>query len=116
MSKAAIPEMKKYVATELFTVAANAPLDQMPSSSILTYSMHTTRYMDKRLQIQLNGGRKVTGVLRGYDPFMNIVLDETIEEVSATESHNIGMVVSGTLLVVCIFIDKTANGLWYWLQ
>jgi small nuclear ribonucleoprotein G len=50
--------------------------------------------MDKRLSLQLNGNRKVTGVLRGYDPFMNIVLDETIEEVSSTEKHNIGMVVS----------------------
>ncbi|KAG0748788.1 hypothetical protein G6F57_005806 [Rhizopus arrhizus] len=51
------------------------------------------KYMDKRLSLQLNGNRKVTGVLRGYDPFMNIVLDETIEEVSSTEKHNIGMVV-----------------------
>ncbi|CAG8441193.1 6971_t:CDS:2 [Diversispora eburnea] len=52
------------------------------------------RYMEKRMFIQLNGGRKVTGVLRGYDPFMNLVVDDTIEEVSATEKHNIGMVVS----------------------
>ncbi|KAI8377978.1 uncharacterized protein BYT42DRAFT_594001 [Radiomyces spectabilis] len=51
------------------------------------------RYMDKRLSLQLNGNRRVTGVLRGYDPFMNIVLDEAIEEISATEKHNIGMVV-----------------------
>lgn len=51
------------------------------------------RYMDKRLSLQLNGNRKVTGVLRGFDPFMNIVLDETVEEISATEKHNIGMVV-----------------------
>ncbi|KAI8970373.1 hypothetical protein BDF20DRAFT_825842 [Mycotypha africana] len=51
------------------------------------------KYMDKRLSLQLNGNRKVTGVLRGYDPFMNIVLDETVEEVSPTEKHNIGMVV-----------------------
>jgi small nuclear ribonucleoprotein G len=36
----------------------------------------------------------VTGILRGYDPFMNVVLDDTIEEVSATEKHDIGMVVS----------------------
>ncbi|KAG2197002.1 ribonucleoprotein LSM domain-containing protein [Mucor mucedo] len=51
------------------------------------------KYMDKRLSLQLNGNRKVTGVLRGFDPFMNIVLDETIEEISATEKNNIGMVV-----------------------
>jgi small nuclear ribonucleoprotein G len=51
------------------------------------------RYMDKRLFIQLNGSRKVTGVLRGYDPFMNIVLDNAFEEVSASERHSIGMIV-----------------------
>ena len=36
----------------------------------------------------------MTGVLRGFDPFMNLVLDEAVEEVSAQEKHQIGMVVS----------------------
>ena len=44
--------------------------------------------------VKLNGNRNVIGVLRGFDPFMNLVLDETVEEVSANEKHNIGMVVS----------------------
>ncbi|KAI8078707.1 ribonucleoprotein LSM domain-containing protein [Halteromyces radiatus] len=50
-------------------------------------------YMDKQLSLQLNNNRKVTGILRGYDPFMNLVLDEAMEEVSATEKNAIGMVV-----------------------
>ncbi|CAG8512320.1 10353_t:CDS:2, partial [Acaulospora morrowiae] len=50
------------------------------------------QYMEKRHFIQLNGGRKVTGILRGYDPFMNLVLDDAVEEVSTTEKYNIGMV------------------------
>lgn len=45
------------------------------------------------ISVKLNGGRHVTGVLRGFDPFMNLVLDEAVEEVSAKEKHNIGMVV-----------------------
>ena len=45
------------------------------------------------LIVKLNGSRKVTGVLRGFDPFLNIVLDDAVEEVSATERHNIGMIV-----------------------
>lgn len=49
--------------------------------------------MDKRLQLQLNANRKISGVLRGYDAFMNIVLDETVEEISATERRPVGMVV-----------------------
>ncbi|ODQ56853.1 hypothetical protein WICANDRAFT_36630 [Wickerhamomyces anomalus NRRL Y-366-8] len=38
------------------------------------------KYMDKRVLIQLNGSRKVTGNLRGYDIFLNIVLEETVDE------------------------------------
>ena len=43
--------------------------------------------------MKLNGGRVVTGVLRGFDPYMNIVMDDTIEEKSNSQKNNIGMVV-----------------------
>ncbi|XP_063729646.1 small nuclear ribonucleoprotein G-like [Symsagittifera roscoffensis] len=51
------------------------------------------KYMDKRVNLQLNGGRKVQGILRGFDPFMNIVMDESIEERKTGETFDIGMVV-----------------------
>ena len=51
------------------------------------------KYMDKRLTLKLNAGRVVTGVLRGFDPFMNLVVDEAIEECKTGEKNNIGMVV-----------------------
>lgn len=51
------------------------------------------RFMDKKLSLKLNGNRRVVGILRGYDQYMNLVLDNTIEEVSATERNEIGMVV-----------------------
>jgi small nuclear ribonucleoprotein G len=54
--------------------------------------------MDKRVFIQLNGDRKVTGVLRGFDPFMNLVLDEAVEETNPEKKNSIGMVVSRTRL------------------
>jgi small nuclear ribonucleoprotein G len=56
--------------------------------------------MDKRLQLQLNANRKISGVLRGYDAFMNIVLDETVEEISVTERRPVGMVVHYTSQIV----------------
>ena len=55
------------------------------------------KYMDKRLQLSLNGGRRVEGVLRGYDQFMNLVLDNTVEQLSSGEGKQIGMVVRGVL-------------------
>lgn len=49
--------------------------------------------MEKRLSVRLNANRTVRGVLRGYDPFMNLVLDDTEEVVSETEVNDLGMVV-----------------------
>lgn len=51
------------------------------------------KFMEKRLSIKLNGSRKITGILRGFDQFMNLVLDDTVEEVSVAERNEIGMVV-----------------------
>ena len=50
--------------------------------------------MDKRLFLQLNGARKVTGVLRGFDPFMNLVMDEVVDETHENNKEELGMVVS----------------------
>jgi len=51
------------------------------------------KYLDKKLAFKLNGNRKVTGILRGFDQFMNIVLDETLDE-AAADKNDIGLVVS----------------------
>ena len=37
----------------------------------------------------------MTGMLRGFDPFMNLVVDEGIEETKSGDKRSIGMVVSG---------------------
>lgn len=50
--------------------------------------------MDKKMNLKLNGGRTVTGILRGFDPFMNVVIDDTVEECKDGSRNNIGMVVS----------------------
>jgi len=44
--------------------------------------------------VKINAGRTVCGILRGFDPYMNIVLDEAIEEMSGNKKEPIGMVVS----------------------
>lgn len=49
--------------------------------------------MDKKMNLKLNGGRTVTGILRGFDPFMNVVIDDTVEECKDGSRNNIGMVV-----------------------
>ncbi|NWZ91788.1 RUXG protein, partial [Nesospiza acunhae] len=43
--------------------------------------------------VKLNGGRHVQGILRGFDPFMNLVIDECVEMAAGGQQNNIGMVV-----------------------
>jgi len=49
------------------------------------------RFMDKRLRVSLNGNRKVVGTLRGYDAFLNVVLEQALEE--SGSGQNVGTVV-----------------------
>ena len=43
--------------------------------------------------MKLNGGRNIVGILRGFDPFMNLVIDDTVEETKDGSKNSIGMVV-----------------------
>ena len=44
--------------------------------------------------MKINGNRLVTGTLRGYDPFMNLVIDDAVEQLKGSNTQNpIGMVV-----------------------
>ena len=43
------------------------------------YGADLKNYIDRKIQINLNGNRKLIGWLKGYDPFMNIVLENTID-------------------------------------
>ncbi|DBA13487.1 TPA: hypothetical protein GDO54_018484 [Pyxicephalus adspersus] len=64
--------------------------------------------MDKKLSLKLNGGRHVQGILRGFDPFMNLVVDECAE-VSPSGHQNIGMVVSMQITMsVLIKLNKVS--------
>ncbi|AEO54990.1 hypothetical protein MYCTH_2050348 [Thermothelomyces thermophilus ATCC 42464] len=65
------------------------------------------KYMDKRITVKFNGGREATGVLKGYDALMNLVLDEVEELLRGNEmTRPLGLVVvRGTLLVVISPVD-----------
>jgi len=51
------------------------------------------KYLDKKVYVALNGARRVIGTLRGYDVFLNIVLDDAVEEKPNGDKVQIGMVV-----------------------
>ncbi|KAI8320434.1 U6 snRNA-associated Sm-like protein LSm7, partial [Martensiomyces pterosporus] len=55
------------------------------------------KYSDRRIRVKFMGGREVTGVLKGFDQLLNIVLDdadETIRSESGPEkTRHVGLVV-----------------------
>ena len=54
------------------------------------------KYMEKNVSVKLNGNRVIKGTLRGYDQFMNLVLDNASE--AGDEAKNIGMILIGKFL------------------
>ncbi|GME84172.1 unnamed protein product [Ambrosiozyma monospora] len=38
-----------------------------------------TKYTNQKMAISLIGGREITGILKGFDTLLNLVLDETVE-------------------------------------
>ncbi|PIL37237.1 hypothetical protein GSI_00930 [Ganoderma sinense ZZ0214-1] len=75
MSKASQPELKKARLQFHFIIGS------------------FVQFMDKKLFVHLQGGRKVSGTLRGYDLFLNLVIDDALEETNPAQKHPIGTVV-----------------------
>ncbi|XP_052101947.1 U6 snRNA-associated Sm-like protein LSm7 [Mytilus californianus] len=38
-----------------------------------------SKYLDKPIRVKFSGGREASGVLKGYDPLLNLVLDGCTE-------------------------------------
>eukprot|EP00775_Hariotina_reticulata_P004767 gene4767-5017_t len=59
------------------------------------------KFIDKGVRVKLAGGREVSGVLKGYDQLLNLVLDEAVEYQRdptdpmrvTDETRNLGVVV-----------------------
>lgn len=54
--------------------------------------------MDRRIYLHVQGGRAVSGILRGFDIFLNLVLDQASEELGGGQKKPCGMIVSLALL------------------
>uniref|UniRef100_A0A673TSX8 U6 snRNA-associated Sm-like protein LSm7 n=1 Tax=Suricata suricatta TaxID=37032 RepID=A0A673TSX8_SURSU len=38
-----------------------------------------SKYIDKTIRVKFQGGREASGILKGFDPLLNLVLDGTVE-------------------------------------
>lgn len=50
--------------------------------------------MDRPIYLHLNANRYITGTLRGYDMFLNLVVDDATEDAGAGEKIKLGTTVS----------------------
>lgn len=63
------------------------------------YGADLRKFMDLRVDLRLNADRRVAGIMKGYDQYMNIVLDEAIEIIKpgakngGEEKRDLGMIV-----------------------
>jgi small nuclear ribonucleoprotein G len=70
------------------------------------YGPDLRKYMDKRLDIRMNASRRIVGVLRGYDQFMNLVLED-VEEITKEEKVPLGTImIRGNSVVLWECLDK----------
>eukprot|EP00656_Telonema_subtile_P056883 TRINITY_DN9219_c0_g1_i1.p2 TRINITY_DN9219_c0_g1~~TRINITY_DN9219_c0_g1_i1.p2 ORF type:complete len:104 (-),score=41.45 TRINITY_DN9219_c0_g1_i1:307-618(-) len=70
-----------------------------------------SKYIDQPVRVKLLGGREVIGTLRGYDPLVNLVLDEAQEYLRdpddpytvLEEKREIGLVVARgpSVMLIC---------------
>lgn len=70
-------------------------------------SSHIVEFQDKKLKFSLNGNRIVTGTLRGYDAFLNVVLEEAQHE---QEGSFLGTIVlRGSSIIRFEGMERTAT-------
>ncbi|KAH0834061.1 U6 snRNA-associated Sm-like protein LSm7 [Lanmaoa asiatica] len=62
---------------------ASAEANKSKREAILDLS----KYVNERIRVKFTGGREVTGILKGYDQLLNLVLDEVEEELQEPEPH-----------------------------
>jgi len=53
----------------------DAPKEKKRKETILDLS----KYLDKAIKVKFAGGRESSGILKGYDQLLNLVLDNTVE-------------------------------------
>ncbi|XP_070505371.1 U6 snRNA-associated Sm-like protein LSm7 [Chironomus tepperi] len=61
-----------------------------------------SKYLEKQIRVKFAGGRECSGVLKGFDPLLNLVLDNTTEYLrDADEPYKFSEDTRSLGLVVC---------------
>lgn len=94
-------------------MAAAPPPEKRRKETLL--SSELGKYLEKKVRVKFQGGREATGILKGYDQLLNLVLDGTAEHVQdpddpfklTDETRSLGLVVCrGTAVVLVCPADS----------
>lgn len=74
-------------------------------------------HLDQSVRVKFAGGREVTGILKGYDQLLNVVLDECTEYLRSPndlyklsgETRNVGLVVARGTSIICLSKEDGAT-------
>ncbi|XKL65542.1 hypothetical protein PGB90_008962 [Kerria lacca] len=109
-NKVAYLEFHRLVKNIQNTNASTEHKERKKKESIVDLS----RYLEKIIRVKFAGGREVSGILKGYDPLVNLVLDNTTEYLRdpddpfklTTETRHLGLVVCrGTAVILICPMD-----------
>ncbi len=76
--------------------------------------LEMSKFLEKSVRIKFAGGRECSGILKGYDPLLNVVLDNTVEYLRdpddpyrlTEDTRHLGLVVCrGTAVVLVCPLD-----------
>ncbi|KAH8112101.1 U6 snRNA-associated Sm-like protein LSm7 [Phellopilus nigrolimitatus] len=70
------------------------------------------KYMNERVRVKFTGGREVTGILKGFDQLLNLVLDEVEEQLQEPEprTRTLGLaVLRGPTITLLSPVDGSAE-------
>eukprot|EP00118_Oscarella_pearsei_P017057 m.167863 g.167863 ORF g.167863 m.167863 type:complete len:103 (+) comp38941_c0_seq16:586-894(+) len=83
-----------------------AQVERKKKESILDF----TKYIDKTVRVKFQGGREASGILKGFDPLLNLVLDGATEYLRdpedpsrlTEETRSLGLIVCRGPAVIAI--------------
>lgn len=73
------------------------------------YGPDLRKYLNLRVDIKMNGNRHVSGVLRGYDIFMNLVLENSAEHLASSKRDMGTVFIRGNTIVMWECLDKIGS-------
>jgi len=89
--------------------AAQPTMDKPKREAILDL----TKYVDERIRVKFTGGREVTGILKGFDQLLNLVLDDVQEQLQGDgepQTRSLGLVVlRGPTITLLSPVDGSAE-------